>query len=396
MASADFTSGSNMENELLREEKIKRAATILNTTPRMPQFFHQLAQCRDDFCVVVGAGCSMALGVPDFDTMRRWASLIMTRGMQSWTDDDLAAAPLHEFDRLWESSSREMKYQILSQWMSRNTSFLEAYDWLAQLVQAGYFSRFVTYNFDTYLEQALHSVGIEDVIVLVNGKDPVDHITRMTAARGERWILKTHGDHPHRIYALSQREIIEFGEQCRELLTRLTAGPIVVIGYSARDADFIRSLSFAETGGEIWFVNPSPPSAAMQAAMDRRQSGENWLQLGFSTFLMTVFYQLQPVAEKQLQRSRFRVPNHVAEQTVVAAIPGGLHGAPAGRFVALLRRFDSEIRISAKGMTVDGKSVMGVMMLGIEHGSEVTVHVDGSDAQEALAAAVAFFEGDAE
>ena len=64
----------------------------------------------------------------------------------------------------------------------------------------------------------------------------------------------------------------------------------------------------------------------------------------------------------------------------------GLHARPAGEFVKVASRFKSDIQVSKDGMSVNGKSIMGVMTLAAECGSELAVRAEGSDAEEAIAA----------
>jgi phosphocarrier protein len=70
----------------------------------------------------------------------------------------------------------------------------------------------------------------------------------------------------------------------------------------------------------------------------------------------------------------------------------GLHARPAARIVRLASTFNSEIEISKDGVGVNGKSIIGVMMLAAEYGSSITIRANGPDAElaaEALAALVA-------
>ena len=62
----------------------------------------------------------------------------------------------------------------------------------------------------------------------------------------------------------------------------------------------------------------------------------------------------------------------------------GLHARPAARIVRLASSFTAEIEICKDGVGVNGKSIMGVMMLAAEHGSNVTFRAEGPDAQQAL------------
>jgi phosphocarrier protein HPr len=64
--------------------------------------------------------------------------------------------------------------------------------------------------------------------------------------------------------------------------------------------------------------------------------------------------------------------------------PLGLHARPAAQLVRLATTFESDIRLEKDGMEVNGKSIMGVMMLAAEPGSTITIRADGSDAEAAL------------
>lgn len=72
------------------------------------------------------------------------------------------------------------------------------------------------------------------------------------------------------------------------------------------------------------------------------------------------------------------------ERTVVIRNRLGLHARPAADFVKTASRFVSDITLGKDGSWVNGKSIMGVMTLAAECGSEVTVRADGSDAEQAV------------
>ena len=64
----------------------------------------------------------------------------------------------------------------------------------------------------------------------------------------------------------------------------------------------------------------------------------------------------------------------------------GLHARPAARIVRLASTFASEIELVKDGFDVNGKSIMGVMMLAAECGSSITIRAKGPDAEEAVQA----------
>ncbi|MFH0910696.1 MAG: HPr family phosphocarrier protein [Planctomycetota bacterium] len=68
------------------------------------------------------------------------------------------------------------------------------------------------------------------------------------------------------------------------------------------------------------------------------------------------------------------------EQTVVLTNPHGLHARPATIFVAACNSFACDVVVIKEGIEVNGKSVMGIMMLGAEKGSTLLIRTSGEDA----------------
>jgi phosphocarrier protein len=64
----------------------------------------------------------------------------------------------------------------------------------------------------------------------------------------------------------------------------------------------------------------------------------------------------------------------------------GLHARPAARIVRLANSFAAEIELAKDGLAVNGKSIMGVMMLAAEFGSSIVIRADGPDAEQAVQA----------
>ncbi len=71
---------------------------------------------------------------------------------------------------------------------------------------------------------------------------------------------------------------------------------------------------------------------------------------------------------------------------VTVANAYGLHARPAAEFVKLASTFKSEILVSKDGLEVNGKSIMGVMMLAAEKGSSLQIRAIGVDAEQAVVA----------
>src|SRR5437762_10475674 len=72
----------------------------------------------------------------------------------------------------------------------------------------------------------------------------------------------------------------------------------------------------------------------------------------------------------------------VKELTVLNKL--GIHARPAALFVKTANRFACDIFVEKDGERVNGKSIMGLMMLAAGPGSTVTLHAEGHDAQQAL------------
>ena len=70
----------------------------------------------------------------------------------------------------------------------------------------------------------------------------------------------------------------------------------------------------------------------------------------------------------------------------------GLHARPAAMLVKKAAAFESDVFLAREGQIVNGKSIMGVMMLAANVGSQVTITVKGDDEVEALAALTKLFE----
>ena len=63
----------------------------------------------------------------------------------------------------------------------------------------------------------------------------------------------------------------------------------------------------------------------------------------------------------------------------------GLHARAAAKFVTLASQFESRIEVARNGQKVNGKSIMGIMMLAASKGTTLTVSAEGPDEDVALA-----------
>ena len=75
-----------------------------------------------------------------------------------------------------------------------------------------------------------------------------------------------------------------------------------------------------------------------------------------------------------------------ADITLTLTNKVGLHARPASQFVQTAARFSSSITISYQSRRANAKSILQVLSLGASGGSEVSIHAEGPDAQDALVA----------
>ena len=71
---------------------------------------------------------------------------------------------------------------------------------------------------------------------------------------------------------------------------------------------------------------------------------------------------------------------------VTVQVPGGLHHQAVTRFIQTANRFDSTLRVAYGGNSVNAKSLLGVLSLGIVKGTPIKLIADGPDEKEAVEA----------
>ena len=78
-------------------------------------------------------------------------------------------------------------------------------------------------------------------------------------------------------------------------------------------------------------------------------------------------------------------------RTVVVNNPQGIHARPADLIVRLAKQFQANIEFVKDNYRVDGKSILNLMTLAAEQGTQLTIEADGPDAQAALDALAELF-----
>ena len=74
----------------------------------------------------------------------------------------------------------------------------------------------------------------------------------------------------------------------------------------------------------------------------------------------------------------------MTSKAVVVSNQLGLHARAAARFVHLATRFVSQIRVARESKVMDGKSIMGILLLAAARGTTITITADGPDEADAV------------
>jgi phosphocarrier protein len=79
-------------------------------------------------------------------------------------------------------------------------------------------------------------------------------------------------------------------------------------------------------------------------------------------------------------------------RTVIVVNALGMHARAAARFVRLASSFVSQVRVNRDDRVIDGKSIMGLLLLAAARGAAITISVDGPDEVAAIDALIALVE----
>jgi len=79
----------------------------------------------------------------------------------------------------------------------------------------------------------------------------------------------------------------------------------------------------------------------------------------------------------------------MTSQAVTVVNQLGMHARAAAKFVHLAGRFDAKVKVARDRREMDGKSIMGILLLAAARGSTITISAEGSDERDAVDALVA-------
>jgi phosphocarrier protein HPr len=82
----------------------------------------------------------------------------------------------------------------------------------------------------------------------------------------------------------------------------------------------------------------------------------------------------------------------MTSRTVVVVNQLGMHARAAAKFVRVATRFEARVRVAREAREMDGKSIMGILLLAAARGTSITISADGADEGDAVQALVALVE----
>jgi phosphocarrier protein len=82
----------------------------------------------------------------------------------------------------------------------------------------------------------------------------------------------------------------------------------------------------------------------------------------------------------------------MTSQAVTVVNQLGMHARAAAKFVHLATRYEARVKVARDRREMDGKSIMGILLLAAARGSTITITADGADERDAVAALVALVE----
>ena len=82
----------------------------------------------------------------------------------------------------------------------------------------------------------------------------------------------------------------------------------------------------------------------------------------------------------------------MTSQDVTVVNQLGMHARAAAKFVHLATRFEARVKVAHDAREMDGKSIMGILLLAAARGSTITISADGADERDAVAALAALVQ----
>jgi phosphocarrier protein HPr len=327
----------------------------------------------------------MACGLPNFANLKRKLLLQLSgRLALGSVGRDLSEIDVGTFDAVWSKAHPADRRDALQNVMPQRGPGPPGYYALSELIKRETFRLVINYNIDTYLEDALHSVGCHNFLLLINGCHEDTFVKQSLEKPRLRTILKTHGDYRHGFYAFTGNEMLDCSQRLSPILPELTKRDLLIVGYSGNDYPFMRTVDCTNHGGTIWFANPSPPPDYLKHIMEIRGSSENIIPAGFDDFFRSLEALLRRHSADKLSAPKETTDSTTASAKVIMLNKLGLHARSAAMIVKIANRFKCNVFVEANGARVNAKSILALLMLAIQPKAEIIIMAEGQDAKQAV------------
>lgn len=360
---------------------------LLETYPAFNRLISQILHYQK-YTLILGNGCSMSCGVPSYEILRK--KLISLLSGKSWQKHDFSRPlEVEKFEKLWRQSGYSLRKKAMDELIPKRPMHLNGYYLLAKAIQDKIFDSILTYNYDTYLETALHSIGNDDFICLINKCHDIEYIHDAADRKDVAIIYKIHGDAMSGLYAMTSDEIILYNMNITGVVQSLTKNKLIILGYSASDYPFMREFDMSTIGEDIWYVNPKEPPEYLKQIMKMRDSEENHLQMEFNVFADCLYYAKKKASPKK-KVIKLRGSNRRSNYFKIKLHNKlGLHAGAASKLVELCRRYQSQVTVCKEHDCVDAKSILSLLLIAASYGEEIEFRVEGPDQNECVNAIIA-------
>jgi len=212
-------------------------------------------------CLILGAGCSVASGIPLWDEFA--ATVLSELGIE----DVDGTGEVDAVDRLEQylaetPTNRGLVVSLIDQTL-RQAHASRGYRYLARLIGQGFFSTVITTNWDWLLEDAIYRLmRADEVLVLTRDSAPDEFLARQIQGAGSRVVvLKLHGD-PKAHVRTGEGTTTRFISDVLLDALRPRLGKLQLVGSSARDIDVLHLLFQRLQDADILAVSRQPAALA--------------------------------------------------------------------------------------------------------------------------------------
>jgi len=216
----------------------------------------------------LGSGCAQAAGVPSTAMMARKTFERTARLDPAKVRELLPAWPDASDEQLTDAFTAYLtghtpveRYKVLESFY-RSIPIPQFYSDLADLAVAGYVSYVLTTNVDTLLEQALDAAGLRpgyDYTVAVVGSSGESSPAATSPQMVKLQVVKLYGDIGQSVLPIGAEDIEDALQEGRRLFKKQIASDLVVVGHDLDDPPQPIDRWLAKrSGGELWWVHPSP------------------------------------------------------------------------------------------------------------------------------------------